>query len=329
MKRMFVALLTIIVLLSSNLLHADDAVVARVDNASITASELEAAIDQLIPRSTFHGNITEEKRKEYREKALNDLIEKMLMFQDAQKRGIKPDKKMIKEQMGKIRDRFKTKNDYSIALERAGITERDLETRVARNVAIQNVYEKTVTAPARVNDADLRDYYNKNITKFKQPERVKLSLISTKDRQKADEALAKIKSGEKFASVAEAMSEDQYRVLGGDLGYQHRGKLLPEIENVAFSMKIGELSGIINAEGLWFIIRLEDKKSEQQMTFEESRDKLKKDLESKREKELNDKWMEQLKARAKIENLLKTADNNLTTEDKEQKTGATTTQQMR
>ena len=46
---------------------------------------------------------------------------------------------------------------------------------------------------------------------------------------------------------------------------------------------------------------MEDKKSEQQMTFDESKDKLKKDLESRRSKELSEKWMADLRAKAKIE----------------------------
>jgi parvulin-like peptidyl-prolyl isomerase len=126
-----------------------------------------------------------------------------------------------------------------------------------------------------------------------------------KDEKKATEALAKIKTGEEFGRVAATMSEDQFRVKGGDIGYQHRGKLLPELEKAAFSLKPGEMSGLIKAQNLWFIIKVEDKKPEHQMTFEESKDKLKKELEAKRAKELNDEWMTRLKAKSRIELFLK------------------------
>ena len=82
--------------------------------------------------------------------------------------------------------------------------------------------------------------------------------------------------------------------------------MVPEIEDAAFKLKIGETSDVINAENTWFIIKLEDRKPEHQMSFEEVRDKLKKDLEKERTKELNDKWIADLRAKAKIEVFLKT-----------------------
>jgi parvulin-like peptidyl-prolyl isomerase len=290
--------------------YAEDAVVARVNNAVITASELEAAIDRLIPRATYHGTVSEEKRSEFREKALNDLIDQELQYQAASAEGMKPDKKIVKAQMEQIRDRFKSKKEYKAALEQAKLTEGQLEAQVTRVVLIQNALDKHVTGPAKMHDEELKDYYEKNTAKFKQPESVKLRIISNKNEKKAAEALVKIKAGADFGSVAEEYSEDQYRVMGGDLGYQHKGKLLPEIESEAFSLKLGGLSELIKAADLWFIIKVEDKKPEQQMSFNESKDRMRKDLETKRTKELYDTMMAALRAKAKIE-VLKMDGNSL------------------
>ena len=303
--KIIVSFLLIILLSSSS--YADDAVVAKVNGVAITSRELEEAVDRLIPRSTYHGSVSEEKRAEFREKALEELVTRELRYQDALARGMKPDKKQVKEHMGKIRERFKSKKEYKKALEQAGVTEDQLRARVEKDVLVSQVMVKAVAEPSRMSDADVQEYYDKNTGKFKQPESVKLRLISTKDEKKAAEALAKIKAGEDFGNLAAAVSEDQYRVKGGDIGYQHRGKLLPELENAAFQMKIGEIRGLIKAENLWFIIKVEDKKAEQQMTFDESKDKLKKELESKRNKELSEKWMADLRAKAKIEYIVQSS----------------------
>lgn len=316
MKRILLVIIAIILCAASS--HASDAVVAKVNDAGITAADIEEEVNRMIPRSTYHGNVSEEKRDEFREKALVSLIERELQYQDALAKGMKPDKKTVKTQMTQIRDRFKSKKEYRAALAQAGITEDGLEARVARGVLVQQVIEKTVAEPAKMNEAALRDYYDKNVTKFVQPESVKLRLISTKDEKKAVEALAKIKAGEDFGNLAATMSEDPYRVKGGDIGYQHRGKLLPEIEDEAFRLKPGEISGLIKAEGLWFIITPEDKKPERQMTFDESKEKLKKELESRRAKEINEKWIAELRAKAKIEMFLKAEKQK--TEDRGQKT---------
>lgn len=298
MKRTALALLFTLVFSAA---HAEEHFVAKVNGTVITARSLEEEVDMLIPRSLYHGNVSEEKRKEFHDKALNNLVERELQYQAALAAGLKADRKAVKERMAQVRDRFKSRSDYKAALKRSRLTDDELEAQITRAVIIAAMIEKTVTAPSRLSDGELREYYEKNTEKFKQPESVKLRIISNKDEKKAAEALAKIKAGEDFGSVAETVSEDQYRVKGGDVGFQHRGKLLPEIEKAAFALKPGELSGLIHAQELWFVIKVEDKKGERQMTFDESKDKLKKELEAKRAQELSEKWISELKAKAKIE----------------------------
>jgi len=283
------------------LIYANDTIVARVNNALITAAELESAVDRLIPRASYHGSVSSEKRNELREKALEGLIDKELQYQDAVQRGMKPEKKQVKAQMAQIRDRFKTKKEYKTALEQAQMTEDQLEAQVSREVLIQNVISKIVVERAHMSDEALKEYYDKNTSKFKRPESVRLRLMSSKDEKKATDMLSKVKAGGDFETLATTMSEDDYRVKGGDIGYQHKGKLLPGIEQAAFSMKTGEVSGLIKEEGLWFIIKVEDRRPEYQMTFDEAKDKLKKELEKKRTDELMSTWVAELRSKAKIE----------------------------
>ncbi len=281
---------------------ADDTVVAKVNGDALTSRGLETELDRLVPRTTFHGGVSKVKRDEYRDKALQNLIDHQLQYQDAVAKGMKPDKKQVKARMEKIRDRFASKKEYKKALERLGVTEDELRSMVARDVLIEAVTAKTVDEPAQVNEAELRQYYDKNIAMFKQPEAVKLMLISMKDKKKARAALKRIKSGEDFAAVAAEMSEDDYRVKGGDFGYVHRGRLkLPKIENEAFRIKAGETSGLLRADGTWFIIKAGERKPELQLSFEQVKNKLKTDLEAQRTAELRQKWMADLRAKAKIE----------------------------
>ncbi len=284
---------------------AEDGVVARVNGAAITERELDAEVNRLIPKATYHGNVSEEKRKEFLEKALENLINQELQFQDAVAKGLKPDKKQVKERMELIRKRFKSKKDYKTALEQEGITEDELRSRVEKGLLALEAVSRMVTEPSRMSDAALRDYYDKNTSKFKQPESVRLRIFSAKDEAKAKDALAKIQAGEDFGNVAASMSEDDYRIKGGDLGYLHKGRIYPELEDAAEKMKNGEVSNLIMAEGKWFIIKVEDKKQERQLSFEESKDKLRKELEKKKSEERMEKWLTDLRAQAKIENLLK------------------------
>jgi len=277
------------------------AIVAVVNGTSITQKELDDAISALVPRSTYHGSVSKEKNPEFSEKALDDLIARELQYQDALARGMKPEKSMVKERMRTIRDRYGSKKEYQDALVQSGLTEEMLESLVKKDVLIAAVIEKEVTLRARMEDAELKAYYAKNEFKFKEPEKIRLRIISAKDEKKAKESLERLKSGEDFGRVAATMSDDSYRVMGGDVGFIHRGRILQELEDIAFAMKVKEQSGIIKAGDHWYILKVEDKKAERLISFEDAKAKLKTELEQKREKELLDAWTASLRLRAKIE----------------------------
>jgi parvulin-like peptidyl-prolyl isomerase len=286
--------------------YAEDIIVAKVNGTVFTQKDLETEVDRLIPRVTFHRNVSPEKRKQYYAKAIDELIDRELRYQDAKAQGIKIEKEKIDAQLEKFKKRFKSEQDYKAALEKEKVSEDQVRARIEKELLAQAAYTRNVTEKAKISDADLKEYYEKNTAKFKEPESVKLSIISTKDENKAKDILAKIKQGDNFSELAYNLSEDSYRVKSGDIGYIHRGRMLPEIDEVAFKLKVGEVSDIIKAQDNYFIVKVEDRKPEHQMTFEETKDRLRKDLESERANELYQKWIESLRSKAKIEVLLKT-----------------------
>jgi parvulin-like peptidyl-prolyl isomerase len=304
MLNLFLSLLIIMLFPVSS--YAEDAIIAKVNGTVFTQKDLETEVDRLIPRVTFHRSVPPEKRKNYYGKAIDQLIDRELQYQDAKAQGIKIEKEKIDAQIGKFKKRFKSEQEYKAALEREKATEEQVRARIEKELLAQDAFTRNVTEKAKMSDPALKEYYEKNAAKFKQPESVKLRIISVKEEKKAQDILAMIKQGDDFAELAYNMSEDTYRIKSGDAGYIHKGRMLPEIDEAAFKLKAGEVSDIIKAENNYFIVKVEDKKPEQQMTFEETKEKLRNELESERAGELKQKWMESLRSKAKIEVLLKT-----------------------
>ena len=304
MLRIFLSFLMIFLFAVSS--YAEDVIVAKVNGTTFTQKDLETEVDRLIPQMTFHRNVPPEKRKNYYGKALDELINRELQYQDAKAKDIKIEKEKIDAQLEKFKKRFKSEKEYQAALKQEKSTEEQVRARIEKELLAQAAYTRNVTEPAKMSELALKEYYEKNAAKLKQPESAKLRIISTTDEKKAQDILAKIKQGDDFGELAYGLSEDSYRVKSGDIGYIHKGRMLPEIDAVAFKLKAGEVSDIIKAENNWFIIKVEDKKPEQQMTFEETKAKLQKELEAERANELKKKWIDNLRAKAKIEILLKT-----------------------
>jgi peptidyl-prolyl cis-trans isomerase C len=304
MLKIFSSFLLIILLSIPS--FAEDVIVAKVNGTALTQKTLDTELDRLIPQITFHRSVSPEKRKYYYGKALEEIIAKELMYQNALSREMIPDKAKVDTQIEKFKKRFKTEEAFKAALDKEGLTEDQLRATIAREMALQAVIGKTVSEPSQVGEAELKEYYEKNAAKFKQPETMRLRLISTKDEKKARDIFGKLKDGDDFGELAYNMSEDDYRVKSGDIGYVHKGRMLPEIEAEASKLKTGELSDPFKADNKWYIIKVEDKKAEHQMSFQEVKRKLKKELETERASELRKKWLDGLKAKSKIEVFLKT-----------------------
>ena len=76
-------------------------------------------------------------------------------------------------------------------------------------------------------------------------------------RAKIDAALARVKGGEDFAAVARDVSQDGSAPQGGDLGCSPKGRMVKPFEDAMFSMKPGEISGVVETQFGYHVIKLE------------------------------------------------------------------------
>ncbi len=144
-----------------------------------------------------------------------------------------------------------------------------------------------------VNDADLKTYYDQNATRMNGPEQRRASHIlitvakdaspadKAKAKAKAEELLAQVKKNpDSFAEVAKKNSQDPGSAAnGGDLDFFARGAMTKPFEDAAFALKDkGDISGLVESEFGYHIIKLTDIKVPKQRTFEEMKPELEADL---------------------------------------------------
>jgi peptidyl-prolyl cis-trans isomerase D len=120
-----------------------------------------------------------------------------------------------------------------------------------------------------VPPTDVQRYYNDNIQQYQTPEQVKASHILLKTegkdeaavRKQAESILQQVKSGGDFAGLAKKYSEDEgSKANGGDLDYFGRGRMVPEFENVAFTLQPGQVSDLVKSQFGFHIIKVIDKR---------------------------------------------------------------------
>ncbi|MEW6114762.1 MAG: SurA N-terminal domain-containing protein [Thermodesulfobacteriota bacterium] len=139
-----------------------------------------------------------------------------------------------------------------------------------------------------VTEDEIKSYYEANPREFFVPEKARLRHILLKaprgiDKAQADELQkkledirARIKGPEDFSAIASTESQDQGTASkGGDLGWVDRGTLGPELEKVAFDLKVGEVSQPVRSELGFHLFLVEEKTPEKELKLEEVKDQIK------------------------------------------------------
>lgn len=287
-------------------------IVARVNGVPITEVELEKAIDAYIPPGVFHGSPGGERREQYRRQALDFLIERELLHQEAKARGLSVGEDDVEKALSEIKKRFKDKKAFDKALKESGLSLRQYKDILKKNELIESFLKSEVEQKSGYSDREVEEYYNADKGKFLRPEEWKIRHIllkvppsaSEKEKKviedKAADILKKARAGADFSELAYEYSEDDYRVKGGDLGWVHKGRLESAIEEAALKLETGEMAMVETTYG-FHLVKLEGKKPAEQLSFDEVKDSLKKDLEAKRARELKDALLSSLRGKAKIE----------------------------
>jgi parvulin-like peptidyl-prolyl isomerase len=126
---------------------------------------------------------------------------------------------------------------------------------------------------------------------------------SKEAKSKADEALAKLKSGAPFFDVAYTYSEDDYKVVGGDYGWVHLGQLSPEVEKLVFTAPPKKLVGPVHTSFGWHILQVAEHRPERQLTLEEASQRISDTLHRQRLAQAREDFLQRLRENARIEYL--------------------------
>ncbi len=157
---------------------------------------------------------------------------------------------------------------------RIGIGE-DVKARMRqyeKDMVADQLVQKVIQENATVSEGEVRSYYQKHEHEYKTDYRVSHILVNTlDDAEKVRDQIGK----RSFAYLARRYSIDKHSGGGGDLGYLSKGNMIAEFEDVVFDMKVGDVSGIIESEFGYHIIRITDIRTARvKLGFEDVRDEI-------------------------------------------------------
>ncbi len=211
--------------------------------------------------------------------------------------------------MQEIRGRYPSEEEFIEDLARNGLDETSYVSALEREMKVEAILEKVGTRAERVSDMDVELYYQYHPEQFRRPE-TRLSrhiLITINDtiadntRSEASKRIETIrarlaKEPQRFEEQALKHSECPTALDGGKLGDLPRGKLFPQLDKVLFELKAGEVSGVLESELGFHVLRCDVITEAEVLSYEQAKPYIRKLLEQKRKRVDKQAWVKQLLA---------------------------------
>jgi len=260
-----------------------DRIVARVNNEVITQRQYEQQLADV--RSQLAREVTgpdlDAKVKEQSKNMLRDMIDQDLLVEKAKDDDINVDTDVIKK-LDEIRQSAKLDNleELQKEVEKQGQVWEDFKDQIRRQILMQEVIGREVGSQVNnsVSHQDARKYFQAHQQEFSSPGGVHLAeiLISSDKHkpeefeQRAKDALAEIKAGQKWQEVVKKYSDDPDSAKeAGDVGFFKDGTMNPTIASATTKLDTSETSDLVKTKFGYQIFKVLERRSPGIPKFEE------------------------------------------------------------
>jgi parvulin-like peptidyl-prolyl isomerase len=298
-------------------MQVSDKPVARVNGAVLTDRDLLREMYMIFPYAQQHNGFPKAQEAAIRQGALEMIIFEELVYQEAQHRGLTVSSEKIKTAEAQFQKQFNSPEQYQQYLqsEMQG-SEQKVRQQIKRSMLIEQVLKTDVENRSAITAADVKAYYDKNPAKYTLPESFTFQSISimppmkptanqaAEAQKKGEDALRQAKATktyQDFGLLAEKISEDDFRVNMGDHKAVGRDKLPPQVVKALAAMQPGQVSGLIQIESAYTIIRLNAHTPAHKRSLQEVQADLKVELQKAKYEKMRSGLAKQLRAKAKIE----------------------------
>lgn len=287
-------------------------VVAVVNDSIILQSELEARLVPVRAEAEQIQDPTERRRRlaKLSTQVLDEMVNEELIVQAAEEAKIEVDSSEVQAALDEIKQQNKLDDaGLAQALASQGYTVQGYRMDLRRQLLRLRAVNQLVAPKVQVTEDDVRSRYAELQRRSNSVSAVYLSHILIKlpehateqqiaaAREKAAQAIQRIKGGEAFAEVAKQVSDDE----NIELGWFQRGSIQPDWETVVFSMQKGETRGPVSGPQGLHVFHVGDVQAAALKPYDEMKDQLQRELRRRELDKQTATWVEELRKKAYID----------------------------
>ncbi len=237
----------------------DDKVVARFESGTITKGLIQNKLQALPPQ--IREAVVKQK-----EDFVQQLVDEKLLFKEALKRGMDQDKEV-----------------------------KDLIAAAREKILIAKLIQTEVDSKISFEADEALKFYESHPDEFMSPLILRASHILLASKEDAERVRLELETGADFEKMAREKSLHASGERGGDVGFFQKGQFLPEFEKAALALKVGEVSGVVQTQFGFHVIKLTDRIEPKRRDFESIRVPLERQLALGKKRKLLDEFVNVLR----------------------------------
>ena len=301
-----------------------DKVVVTVDGTKITQSQIDKRIAPQLAVLARNGQAADEEvENNLRQNILNEIMKDQLLRNAMESEKIEVYNYEINNRLAELAAKQNmTIGQFFSQAAKQRITSNQIEGQVRAGIGFEKLIAmQTDSDSLIVTEEDARKYYDDNISRFTQPQRIRAShiLFGTGQRDasgkpieadettnaefesQAEQVAKELADGGDFEELVRAHSVCQTKNNGGDLGYfTKESNMDKDFIEAAFKLNKGDISDVVQTQFGYHIIRVTDSIEPSAISFDQARAAIVKWLTNQKKQTLVDDYIKSLSAKAEI-----------------------------
>ncbi len=301
-----------------------DPVAVTVNGVEITESqvlaEIKPQLDRMLKQAQERNvppNVLDRYKKQFLQRATENLVTQRLLDAEVKKNKITARPAEVAQKLEKMASKQNLSlKDFKELVKAFGQDFDMLEKQTRRLLLYDKLVETKFVGKIKVSEEEVISFYMNNSSKFNSRERVRASHIlikpdtsdpntsadeaKTKAKVKAEALLRQLKAGADFTELAKANSDCPSAKKGGDLGFFNWGDMVPAFEQVAFRLKEGEVSDLVETNFGYHIIKTTAHSPSKTISIEEAANDIIEQLMDRKRGEFTNEYVNSLKKAANI-----------------------------
>ena len=292
-------------------------VIAKVGTHEIRLAELVDEVQRLIPLTAYHRRIPPERMEGINREALDKVIVKHLIHLDAVASGLDASAAEVRKEFGAALEKAGAHYARMNSSQREKLLSQ-LRPSVARRVLIQKNEARHEQTVPKVTTEMVKEIYEERVkedpTAFMSPKEAHLYHIFVKldptqirtekgaKKAKIEAALAELRSGKSFSTVARIYSEGEFASKGGDLGFQGEGSFrMTTLNEYAFKLEVGKTSEVIRSLHGYHILYCVETRPPTRIPFEKMRPTIEMWLNKEHAQAARGRWLAKLRSKFPVD----------------------------